>query len=42
MGVEAKGKLLTIRVAILIFNDMDNKEVADLSYNIMQISKILR
>jgi hypothetical protein len=30
MGAEAKRKqLLTIRVAILIFNDMDNKEVVD-------------
>jgi hypothetical protein len=30
MGVEAKRKqLLTIRVAILIFNDTDNKEVAN-------------
>jgi hypothetical protein len=30
MGAEAKRKqLLTIRVAILIFNDMDNKEVAN-------------
>jgi hypothetical protein len=30
MGAEAKKKqLLTVRVAILIFNDMDNKEVAD-------------
>jgi hypothetical protein len=30
MGVEAKRRqLFTVRVAILIFNDMDNKEVAD-------------
>jgi hypothetical protein len=29
MGAEAKKRLLTVRVAILIFNDMDNKEVAD-------------
>jgi hypothetical protein len=30
MGVEAKRRqLLTVKVAILIFNDMDNKEVAD-------------
>jgi hypothetical protein len=30
MGTEAKRKqLLIIKVAILIFNDMDNKEVAD-------------
>jgi len=30
MGAEAKRrKLLTIRVAILIFNDMDNKDVAN-------------
>jgi hypothetical protein len=30
MGVEAKRRqLLIVRVAILIFNDMDNKEIAD-------------
>jgi hypothetical protein len=30
MRAEAKRRqLLTVRVAILIFNDMDNKEVAD-------------
>jgi hypothetical protein len=30
MGAEAKRRqLLTVKVAILIFNDMDNKEVAD-------------
>jgi hypothetical protein len=30
MGAEAKRRqLLTVRVVILIFNDMDNKEVAD-------------
>jgi hypothetical protein len=30
MGAEAKRRqLLVVRVAILIFNDMDNKEVAD-------------
>jgi hypothetical protein len=30
MGAEVKRRqLLTVRVAILIFNDMDNKEVAD-------------
>jgi hypothetical protein len=30
MGAEAKRRqLLTVKVAILIFNDMDNKEVVD-------------
>jgi hypothetical protein len=30
MGAEAKRRqLLTVMVAILIFNDMDNKEIAD-------------
>jgi hypothetical protein len=30
MGAEAKRRqLLTVRVAISIFNDMDNKEIAD-------------
>jgi hypothetical protein len=30
MGAEAKRRqLLTVKVIILIFNDMDNKEVAD-------------
>jgi hypothetical protein len=30
MGAEAKRRqLLTVRVAILLFNDMDNKEVVD-------------
>jgi hypothetical protein len=30
MGIEAKRRqLLTVMVVVLIFNDMDNKEVAD-------------
>jgi hypothetical protein len=30
MGAEAKRRqLLTVRVAVLIFNDMDNKKIVD-------------